>query len=114
FFLRSDASRSWRRGEFDDDWWLDGTRAKVAGIRASAVGPAAKEDDLVDWLEATEQVRMLSRGPWLGFWSTRASSASFQAASDHVRHRAEQTGSLSWAVADAMRSVDPSDIAESA
>ncbi len=114
FFLRSDASRSWRRGEFDDDWWLDGTRAKFAGIRASAVGPAAKEDDLVDWLEATEQVRMLARGPWLGFWSTRASSDLFQAASDHVRQRAEQTGRLSWAIADAMRSVNPSDAAESA
>ena len=104
FFLRSDGSRSWLRGQFDEDWWLDPTRAQQTGYWGPAVARVAAEDELIDWLQATEQVRELANGPWLAYWSSRTSSSAFKAASNHVSERAEETGSLSWLIADAMRS----------
>src|ERR1043165_2950544 len=65
------------------------------------------------WLQSAEQVRALASGPWLAFWSTRISSAGFRRAEDHVRQRAMQSGSLAWALADAMHAPDGSDIARS-
>jgi hypothetical protein len=103
FYLRSDGSRAWMRGRFDEDWWLDPARAQQVGYWGPAVARVAADDELIDWLQATEQVRELSNGPWLEYWSSRTQSSAFKAASDHVSRRAEATGSLIWLIAESMR-----------
>ena len=103
FFLRSDGSRSWLRKQFDEDWWLDPVRAQQAGYWGPAVARVAAEDELVDWLQSTEQVRELASGPWLAFWSSRSDSSAYKTASVHISQRAEETGRLSWLLAEAMR-----------
>jgi len=114
FFLLSDGSRLWTRGELDDDWWLSPSASDRASARRTAVARAAAEDDLIDWLESTEQVRMLASGPWLAYWSDRTVSSAFRNAEDHVRQRAEESGSLAWALADAMRARGSREIARTA
>jgi hypothetical protein len=104
FFLRSDGSRDWMRRKFDEDWWLDPARAEQAGYWAPAVARVAADDELIDWLQATEQVRELAGGPWLNYASARITSSAFRSASEHVRMRMEVSGKLTWLIADAMRS----------
>jgi hypothetical protein len=114
FLLKSDSDRRWLEGEFDDDWWLDPSRNSNLKPRNLGVAAAAAENDLVDWLQSTEQVRVLASGPWLGYWSSRANSPAYRAAEEHVHQRAEASGSLAWIVADAMRARDVSEIARKA
>jgi hypothetical protein len=110
FFLRSDGSRAWMRRKFDDDWWLDPARAQQVEYWGPAVARVAAEDELIDWLQATEQVRELAGGPWLNYGSARITSSAFRSATEHVRKRAEESGKLIWLVADAMRSPRPADL----
>jgi hypothetical protein len=110
FFLRSDGARSWLRRQFDEDWWLDPARAQQSGYWSPAVARVAADDELIDWLQSTEQVRELAGGPWLVYWSSRTSSSAYAAASEHVSRRAEESGKLIWLLAEAMRSPDSSRI----
>ena len=106
FFLRSDRSRGWTRGEFDDDWWLDPSHVSELGSWMAGLARAAAENELLDWLQSMEQVQSLAAGPWLGYWSERTRSEGFRAVALHVRQRAASTGSLPWVLADAMWSTE--------
>jgi hypothetical protein len=95
WFLRSDASRDRYRGRQPEDWWLDDAAAmnELGGVRQ-----AARESDLLDWLQTMEQARGLGGGAWLSYLSDRAEREDYRKTAGHAVDRAEGK-SLPWVIA---------------
>ena len=94
WFLRSDESTGWLRNEFADDWWLQQPRGSIDAL--GGVAEAMRESDLLDWLQAMEETRGLSRLNWVSYLSPRFDDVHYANAFAHLRSKST---SLAWKIA---------------
>lgn len=90
FYLRSPTDYRSRRTAWREDWWLDGESG-------GAFGAAAREREILDWLQAARGTLPYATFSWSAYLSEWTQRPEFQRINDHIDQQLNLSGNpLPW------------------